>query len=92
MQHFDPSLSEIYQVWASKAEGAKHNPPADIVWRAQANWGAGNKTITRLVSNSGEVRNHFHCLMIKTVLELISSIIDNGVQPLRCLVHTFALQ
>jgi hypothetical protein len=45
-------------VWASKAEGAVHSPPDNIIWKAVENWGCGapgEKTVTKLVAPSGDV-------------------------------------
>ena len=43
------------QVWGSKAEGALHSPPDNIIWKGAENWGCGDKTITKLISGSGDV-------------------------------------
>ena len=43
------------QVWGSKAEGAVHSPPDNIIWKGADNWGSGEKTVTKLVSPSGDV-------------------------------------
>jgi hypothetical protein len=43
------------QVWGASADGAVHNPPHDIIWRAQPSWGAGCNAITKLLSKTGEV-------------------------------------
>jgi hypothetical protein len=42
-------------VWGSKAEGAVHSPPDNIIWKGADNWGSGEKTVTKLVSPSGDV-------------------------------------
>lgn len=42
-------------VWASKALGALHNPPADIIWKGIEMWGSGPKTITKLMNGHGDV-------------------------------------
>lgn len=42
-------------VWGSKAEGAIHSPPDNIIWKGAENWGSGDKTVTKLVSNDGDV-------------------------------------
>lgn len=45
-------------MWALKAEGATHSPPDNIIWKGVDMWGAGDKTITKLISHAGEVRPH----------------------------------
>ena len=50
--------SPVWQVWGSKAEGAVHSPPDNIIWKAVENWGCGapgEKTVTKLVAPSGDV-------------------------------------
>lgn len=44
----------LVTVWGSKAEGAVHNPPTDIIWRSKANWGSGPKTTTKLYTKNGK--------------------------------------
>uniref|UniRef100_A0A1A8DMB8 Lamin A n=1 Tax=Nothobranchius kadleci TaxID=1051664 RepID=A0A1A8DMB8_NOTKA len=52
-------------VWASNGGGV-HNPPSDLVWKAQPTWGTGDQFQTSLLSASGEemamrkvTRTHF---------------------------------
>ncbi|KAM4601348.1 lamin-A-like isoform 1-T2 [Polymixia lowei] len=40
-------------IWAS-AGGGSHNPPTDLVWKAQDSWGTGDLLQTILVSANGE--------------------------------------
>lgn len=54
----------LLQVWGTQSEGAKHNPPTDIVWRSLKTWGAGDKTTTKLLNTSGEVSSR-HTLIFR---------------------------
>uniref|UniRef100_A0A8C6PV75 Lamin A/C n=1 Tax=Nothobranchius furzeri TaxID=105023 RepID=A0A8C6PV75_NOTFU len=52
-------------IWASNGGGV-HNPPSDLVWKAQPTWGTGDQFQTSLLSASGEemamrkvTRTHF---------------------------------
>ena len=48
-------LLSFVQVWGSEARGAHHGPPHQIIWRNQKTWGAGGRTITKLMNKSSEV-------------------------------------
>ncbi|XP_037120640.1 prelamin-A/C-like [Syngnathus acus] len=41
-------------IWAAGA-GGNHNPPSDLVWETQANWGTGDQFQTTLINANGEV-------------------------------------
>uniref|UniRef100_A0A3Q2YWF3 Lamin A/C n=1 Tax=Hippocampus comes TaxID=109280 RepID=A0A3Q2YWF3_HIPCM len=43
-------------IWAAAA-GGSHNPPSDLVWKTQPNWGTGDQFQTTLISSNGEVRH-----------------------------------
>ncbi|XP_054619984.1 lamin-A-like [Dunckerocampus dactyliophorus] len=52
-------------IWAAGA-GGNHNPPSDLVWKTQPNWGTGDQFQTTLISANGEemamrkvTRTHF---------------------------------
>ncbi|XP_061122668.1 lamin-A-like [Syngnathus typhle] len=36
-------------IWAADA-GGNHNPPSDLVWETQANWGIGDQFQTTLIN------------------------------------------
>ncbi|XP_037119220.1 lamin-A-like isoform X2 [Syngnathus acus] len=40
-------------IWAAGA-GGNHNPPSDLVWKTQANWGTGDQFQTTLINANGE--------------------------------------
>ncbi|XP_077572491.1 lamin-B2 isoform X2 [Stigmatopora nigra] len=40
-------------VWSADA-GVAHAPPADLLWKSQASWGAGSHMVTTLVNYDGE--------------------------------------
>ncbi|XP_043935691.1 lamin isoform X1 [Protopterus annectens] len=40
-------------IWAS-GSGASHNPPTDLVWKAQTSWGTGDDIRTILMNANGE--------------------------------------
>ncbi|KAM9776922.1 lamin-A-like [Syngnathus typhle] len=40
-------------IWAAGA-GGNHNPPSDLVWETQANWGTGDQFQTTLINTNGE--------------------------------------
>ncbi|KAM9776943.1 lamin-A-like [Syngnathus typhle] len=40
-------------IWADDA-GGNHNPPSDLVWETQANWGTGDQFQTTLIDANGE--------------------------------------
>ncbi|KAM9776926.1 lamin-A-like isoform 1-T1 [Syngnathus typhle] len=40
-------------IWAADA-GGNHNPPSDLVWETQANWGTGDQFQTTLINTNGE--------------------------------------
>ncbi|XP_057683449.1 lamin-A-like isoform X2 [Corythoichthys intestinalis] len=40
-------------IWAAGA-GGTHNPPSDLVWKTQPNWGSGDQFQTTLISANGE--------------------------------------
>ncbi|XP_061839263.1 lamin-A-like isoform X2 [Nerophis lumbriciformis] len=40
-------------IWAAGA-GGNHNPPSDLVWKTQPNWGTGDQFQTTLISANGE--------------------------------------
>ena len=70
-------------VWGSKADGATHNPPTDIIWKSQETWGSGVKTVTKLMSNTGEVvatfTQHSESTPSKSSSSLMESI-DSGAR------------
>ena len=54
-------MSLCSQVWASKAVGAIHNPPTDIIWKGIEMWGSGPKTVTKLMNSHGDVGANVAC-------------------------------
>ncbi|XP_051928069.1 lamin-A-like isoform X1 [Hippocampus zosterae] len=40
-------------IWAAGA-GGSHNPPSDLVWKTQSNWGTGDQFQTTLINTNGE--------------------------------------
>nr|XP_033779613.1 lamin [Geotrypetes seraphini] len=44
---------QVMTIWASGA-GATHNPPTDLVWKAQGSWGSGDSIRTALITSTGE--------------------------------------
>ncbi|KAM9776045.1 uncharacterized protein ACBT44_001199 [Syngnathus typhle] len=47
-------------IWAAGA-GGNHNPPSDLVWETQANWGTGDQFQTTLINTNGEQVAHSTC-------------------------------
>ena len=43
-------------VWAA-GSGRTHNPPSQLVFRSEDNWGSGDNMETSLVDGTGEVRH-----------------------------------
>ncbi|XP_069463230.1 lamin isoform X2 [Ambystoma mexicanum] len=50
---FTLKAGQVVTVWASGA-GATHNPPSDVVWKAQSSWGFGDSIRTALITATGE--------------------------------------
>ncbi|KAM6217717.1 lamin [Rhynchocyon petersi] len=50
---FTLKAGQVVTIWAAGA-GATHNPPTDLVWKAQNTWGTGNSLRTALINSSGE--------------------------------------
>ncbi|XP_078526510.1 lamin isoform X1 [Lissotriton helveticus] len=50
---FTMKAGQITTIWASGA-GATHNPPSDLVWKAQSSWGSGDSIRTALITANGE--------------------------------------
>ncbi|XP_006895829.1 PREDICTED: prelamin-A/C isoform X2 [Elephantulus edwardii] len=50
---FTLKAGQVVTIWAAGA-GATHNPPTDLVWKAQNTWGCGNSLRTALINSSGE--------------------------------------
>ncbi|XP_075419456.1 lamin [Tenrec ecaudatus] len=50
---FTLKAGQVVTIWASGA-GATHNPPTDLVWKAQSTWGCGNSLRTALINSNGE--------------------------------------
>ncbi|KAM9776921.1 lamin-A-like isoform 2-T3 [Syngnathus typhle] len=49
---------QTVKIWAADA-GGNHNPPSDLVWETQANWGTGDQFQTTLINTNGE-ETHWH--------------------------------
>lgn len=50
---FNLKAGQMVTIWASGA-GATHNPPSDVVWKAQSSWGSGDSIRTALITSNGE--------------------------------------
>ncbi|XP_066540156.1 lamin [Hoplias malabaricus] len=50
---FTLKAGQTVTIWAAGA-GGTHNPPSDLVWKAQNSWGTGDLFQTTLISASGE--------------------------------------
>ncbi|XP_030042233.1 lamin [Microcaecilia unicolor] len=50
---FNLKAGQMVTIWASGA-GASHNPPTDLVWKAQSSWGSGDSIRTALITSNGE--------------------------------------